>query len=398
MTGGPIVPPARRVPARARAARSLFAHALQRLGPLEVIGPNGALLRECPGAPRMTIIDGAFFHRIAADGNIGFAESYIAGEWRSDDLPGVLTAFAADLNRLVPAALRRFRRAFERREPGEERNTPHGAARNIARHYDLSNELFALFLDETMTYSCAVFEASEPLASAQRRKYDLVAGMADVRPGMHVLEIGTGWGGMALHLAERGVRVTTATISAAQAGLARRRVEEAGRADSVEIVLADYRDLRGRYDAIVSIEMFEAVGEEYWPAFFASCERLLDPQGAIGLQTITMPHERYLATRHAYTWVKKYIFPGGLIPSRAAIEHTLEHGSALRVTAEREIGHHYAVTLRHWRERFCERADEVQRLGFGRSFIRMWELYLAYCEAGFRTGAIGDTQLRLERP
>ena len=393
----PTVPPARRVPARARVARSLFEHALHRLGPIEVIGPNGALLRECPGAPRMTITDGAFFHRIAADGNIGFAESYIAGEWRSDDLAGVLTAFAADLNGLVPAALRRFRRMFERREPGHERNTPDGAARNISRHYDLSNELFALFLDETMTYSCAVFEPGEPLAAAQRRKYDLVADMAAVRPGMHVLEIGTGWGGMAVHLAERGAQVTTATISAAQAGLARRRVAEAGHEASIEVVLSDYRDLRGRYDAIVSIEMFEAVGEEYWPAFFASCEGLLDPAGAVGLQTITMPHERYLATRHAYTWVKKYIFPGGLIPSRDALDHALERGSALRVTADREIGHHYAETLRHWRERFGERADEVQRLGFGRGFIRMWELYLAYCEAGFRTGAIGDAQLRLER-
>jgi cyclopropane-fatty-acyl-phospholipid synthase len=222
--------------------------------------------------------------------------------------------------------------------------------------------------------------------------------MAEVEPGMQVLEIGTGWGGMALHLAGRGCRVTTATLSRSQAALAQQRVHAAGADDAVDIQLLDYRQLRGRYDAIVSIEMFEAVGEDYWPVFFAECDRLLQPGGAVGLQTITMPHARYIASHRAYTWVKKYIFPGGAIPSRPAIDAALARASSLRVTADREIGMHYAETLRRWRERFMSRLDEVHALGFGDSFVRMWELYLAYCQAGFGTGAIGDAQLRLERP
>jgi cyclopropane-fatty-acyl-phospholipid synthase len=399
MSSGPAIPPAPRAPARAAIARRLFAAAAGRLGPLEVIGPRGEAIRRCEGAPRMTIDDPRFFDRIATQGNIGFAESYMAREWHADDLAGVLSAFAAHVTNLVPRPLRAFRRVFEPSQPPDEENTVLGAARNISRHYDLSNELFALFLDETMTYSCAVFsDEAEPLAEAQRRKYDLVAELAEVEPGMQVLEIGTGWGGMALHLAGRGCRVTTATLSRSQAALAQQRVHAAGADDAVDIQLLDYRQLRGRYDAIVSIEMFEAVGEDYWPVFFAECDRLLQPGGAVGLQTITMPHARYIASHRAYTWVKKYIFPGGAIPSRPAIDAALARASSLRVTADREIGMHYAETLRRWRERFMSRLDEVHALGFGDSFVRMWELYLAYCQAGFGTGAIGDAQLRLERP
>jgi cyclopropane-fatty-acyl-phospholipid synthase len=379
-------------------ARRLFASAVDRLGPLEVVGPRGETIRSWNGAPRMTITRRSFFDRVATHGNIGFAEAYMAREWHADDLAGVLGAFAAHVSNLVPGPLRRLRGVWERREPPEDENTPAGSARNISRHYDLSNDLFALFLDESMTYSCAVFEADdEPLIAAQRRKYDLVAELAEVESGMHVLEIGTGWGGMAMHLAGRGCRVTTATLSTKQAALAARRIRDAGLEDAVDIQLRDYRQLDGRYDAIVSIEMFEAVGERYWPAFFTECDRLLEPGGAVGLQTITMPHTRYLASHRAYTWVKKYIFPGGAIPSRAAIDAALERASGLRVTADREIGAHYARTLRSWRERFLSRLDEVHALGFGDTFVRMWELYLAYCEAGFATGALGDAQLRLER-
>jgi cyclopropane-fatty-acyl-phospholipid synthase len=383
---------------RAAVARRLFASAVDRLGPLEVVGPRGEAIRPWRGAPRMTIARNTFFDRIATQGNIGFAEAYMAREWHADDLAGVLSAFAAHVSNLVPGPLRRLRGILERREPSEDDNSPAGSARNISRHYDLSNDLFALFLDETMTYSCAVFEADdEPLAAAQRRKYELVSELAEVQPGMHVLEIGTGWGGMAMHLAGRGCRVTTATLSTEQAELAASRIRDAGLADAIDIQLRDYRHLAGRYDAIVSIEMFEAVGERYWPNFFAECDRLLEAGGAVGLQTITMPHSRYLASHRAYTWVKKYIFPGGAIPSRAAIDAAMTRASGLRVTADREIGAHYARTLRSWRERFLSRLDEVHALGFGDTFVRMWELYLAYCEAGFATGAIGDAQLRLER-
>jgi cyclopropane-fatty-acyl-phospholipid synthase len=204
---------------------------------------------------------------------------------------------------------------------------------------------------------------------------------------------------MAMHAAATsGCRVTTITISQEQKALAERRVREAGLEDQVEVLLCDYRQVRGRFDKIVSIEMFEAVGEEYWPEFFGICDRLLTPRGRMAMQTITMPHRRYRASRRSYTWVHKYIFPGGLIPSEPAIARALERSSRLRVASSREIGQHYVPTLRAWRERFVSRFDDVRGLGFDDTFRRTWEFYLAYCEAGFHSGAIGDVQLVLERP
>jgi cyclopropane-fatty-acyl-phospholipid synthase len=395
------VPDAAIAPARARIARALFLRAARTVpaGSLTVVLPDGRTAAAGrPGTPTMTIHREAFFHRLGADGRIGFGEAYMVGDWSADDLAGTLTAFAGSLGRLAPAPFRGIGRLLDRRLPADEENTPEGAARNIARHYDLSNDLFALFLDATMTYSCAIFEPGDTLETAQRRKYEALAQLADVAPGHHVLEIGTGWGGMAIHLATtRGCRVTSATISQAQAALARERIEAAGVADRVEVVLRDYRDIEGTYDRIVSVEMFEAVGERYWPTFFACCDRLLRPGGALGMQTITMPHARYRATRRTYGWVHKYIFPGGLIPSEAAVDRALREGSTLRVAAASEIGHFYVPTLRMWRERFLARADEVAALGFDATFRRMWEFYLAYCEAGFATGALGDVQLRLAR-
>ena len=388
-------------PARARIARALFLRAARTLpvGSLSVVLPDGrTAVAGRPDAPRMMVHRDEFFHRLGAHGRIGFGEAYMAGDWSADDLAGTLTAFAASLGRLAPAPFRRIGRVLDRRLPAHEENTPEGAARNIARHYDLSNELFALFLDETMTYSCAVFEPGDTLETAQRRKYEALAELADVGPGHHVLEIGTGWGGMAIHLATtRGCRVTSATISQAQAALARDRIAAAGVGHLVDVVLRDYRAIKGTYDRIVSVEMFEAVGERYWPAFFACCDRYLRPGGAMAMQTITMPHHRFLATRRTYGWVHKYIFPGGLIPSEAAIGRALREGSTLRVAATSEIGHFYTKTLRMWRERFVVRADEVAALGFDTTFRRMWEFYLAYCEAGFATGALGNVQLRLAR-
>jgi cyclopropane-fatty-acyl-phospholipid synthase len=389
-------------PARARIARALFLRAVRTLPPgsLTVVLPDGrTAVAGRPSAPTMTVHREAFFHRLGAHGRIGFGEAYMAGDWSADDLGEALAAFAASLGRLAPAPFRRIGRLLDRRLPADEDNTPEGAARNIARHYDLSNELFALFLDETMTYSCAIFEPGDTLETAQRRKYEALAELADVGPGHHVLEIGTGWGGMAIHLATtRGCRVTSATISQAQAQLARERIATAGVGGLVEVVLRDYREIEGTYDRIVSVEMFEAVGERYWPEFFACCERYLRPGGAMGMQTITMPHTRYRATRRTYGWVHKYIFPGGLIPSERAIDGALRSGCGLRVEATSEIGHFYTTTLRMWRERFLARADEVAALGFDATFRRMWEFYLAYCEAGFATGALGDVQLRLARP
>ncbi len=387
---------------RAATARRLFVRAVERLPgrPLSVRRPDGELLVQgAAGSAELHIRRDAFFRRLGADGKIGFGEAYMAGDWDAiGDLAAVLEPFAANLERLVPAPLQRLRRFFEPRLPDSQRNTVQGAARNIRRHYDLSNELFALFLDETMTYSCAIFEPGDTLADAQRRKLRAMAELAGVAPGHRVLEIGSGWGAMAVHLAVTyGCPVTTITISPEQAEFARRRVAAAGVDDLVDVQLCDYRDVTGRFDRIVSIEMFEAVGERYWGQFFAACDRLLAPGGRLALQTITMPHRRYRASRRSYTWIHKYIFPGGLIPSVEAVEAAAARGSALRLSHRVEIGQHYAPTLRAWRGRFADRREQVLEQGFGEEFIRMWELYLAYCEAGFATARLGDVQLTLER-
>ncbi len=249
-----------------------------------------------------------------------------------------------------------------------------------------------------MTYSCAIFEPGDSLLDAQLRKLEALCTLLDLGPDDHLLEIGSGWGGLAIHAATtRGCRVTTATVSPAQQALARERVALAGLEDRVEVVLRDYRELRGRYPKLVSVEMLEAVGEAYWPAYFAACERLLLPGGRMALQTITMPHARYRATRGTYGWIHKYVFPGGLIPSERAIDAALGHSSTLKVRARREIGPHYVATLRAWRERFLAQRERVLDLGFSSEFVRMWELYLAYCEAGFAAGALGNVQLLLSR-
>jgi cyclopropane-fatty-acyl-phospholipid synthase len=291
-----------------------------------------------------------------------------------------------------------FRRVAEARRPAEDTNTLEGSRANIHRHYDLSNDLFATFLDETMSYSSAWFaDGSDDLADAQRRKIDGVLDMAGVRDGMHVLEIGTGWGELASRAARRGARVTSLTLSAEQATLAEQRLAAAGVADRVQVLLRDYREAQGSYDAVVSVEMVEAVGMAYWPTYFAALDRLLRPGGRIGLQAITMPHDRMLAARNDHSWISKYIFPGGLIPSVTAIEDNVGEHTGLRIAERRSLGPDYARTLAHWRHTFLERWEDVAALGFDSTFRRMWEFYLAYCEAGFRAGAIGVSQLGLAR-
>jgi len=397
-------------PARAAVARSLFTTAVARL-PLRVRLPDGRLFGAgAPAAPVMLLHrPREFFRRFGASGLIGFGESYMAGDWDCADLTGLLTVFAAHVDELVPPWLQRLRGLAVRRQPKDDAQTIRGARRNISRHYDLSNDLFALFLDETMTYSSALFgteadgtpvavpPSGHLLAEAQRRKIDRLLDRAGVGPGCRVLEVGTGWGELAIRAALRGARVRTITISREQQALAARRVAEAGLAGQVSVELRDYRDVDGEFDAICSVEMLEAVGERYWDAYFAALDAHLAPGGRIGLQTITMPHDRMLATRHTYTWIQKYIFPGGLVPSVTAIENSLTQATRLRITGREDFGAHYAETLRIWRERFRARADEVARLGFDEVFNRMWNFYLCYSEAGFRAGYIGVSQLTLAR-
>jgi cyclopropane-fatty-acyl-phospholipid synthase len=338
----------------------------------------------------------AFYRRLGG-GTAGLAEGYMAADWDSPDLAGLFTVFAEHLTGLVPTPLQALRRWYIPRQPAAEDATLDGARRNIERHYDLSDDLFALFLDPTMTYSSALFTPGDTLADAQRRKIETLLDRTGTGPGTTVLEIGTGWGALAIAAAARGARVTTLTISPSQYATARRRAAAAGAGDRVDVQLRDYRQATGRYDVILSVEMIEAVGERYWPAYFSRIDRLLGPGGRAGLQAITMPHDRMLATRGGHTWIHKYIFPGGQIPSLQAITDTLREHTRLRVTADYPMGPHYARTLAEWRGQFLAAADRVSALGFGPAFQRMWNLYLAYSEAGFRAGYLDVHQLVLER-
>jgi len=398
-------------PVRAAVARALFTNAVIRL-PLRVKLPDGRTIGGGQkDAPVMILRrPREFYRRFGASGLIGFGESYLAGDWDAasetgDDLTALLTVFAEHATELVPPWLQRLRTLAVRRQPPGDLQTVTGARRNIGRHYDLSNDLFALFLDETMTYSAAIFADPEDatdlagapdLTEAQRRKIDRLLDRAGVGRGCRLLEIGTGWGELAIRAARRGATVRSITISREQAELAARRVAAAGLAGQVHVELCDYRDVQGQFDAICSVEMLEAVGERYWDTFFAALDQHLAPGGRVGLQTITMPHDRMLATRNTYTWIQKYIFPGGLLPSVTAIGDSLSR-TRLRIVQREDYGPHYAQTLRIWRERFGAHADEVARLGFDQVFRRMWNFYLSYSEAGFRAGYIDVSQLTLAR-
>jgi cyclopropane-fatty-acyl-phospholipid synthase len=398
--GRPAVPP---VPgAAAGLARSLIARAILRQAaarlPIRIQAPNGRLSGGGgPGSPALVIRDEDAFYRRLGSGTAGLAEAYISGAWDSDDLPGLFTVFAENLAALVPAPLQALRRWYTPRQPAAEDATIEGARRNIERHYDLSDDLFALFLDPSMTYSSALFVPGDTLARAQHRKIDALLDRTRVGPRTSVLEIGTGWGELAIRAAARGARVTTLTISPSQWATARRRAEAAGVTGRVDVQLRDYREAAGHYDVILSVEMIEAVGERYWPAYFTTIDRLLAPRGRAGLQAITMPHDRMLATRGGHSWIQKYIFPGGQIPSLQAITDMLRAHTSLSVTADYPMGQHYARTLAEWRRRFLAAADQVGQLGFDATFQRMWNLYLAYSEGGFRAGYLDVHQLILER-
>ncbi|MFX4292363.1 class I SAM-dependent methyltransferase [Streptomyces bohaiensis] len=389
------VPPCSRV--HRAVARRILEAALRRL-PLHTRFPDGRRLGT--GGPVLEIRDpDAFLRRVGTSGTIGFGESYMAGEWDAPDLVAVLTVIADHAATLVPGPLQRLRRLWAPGQPVSGRNTPSASRENIGRHYDLSNDLFGLFLDETLSYSSAVFRGFPAewsrLTAAQHRKIDRVLDLAKVTEGTRVLEIGTGWGELSLRAAARGAHVVSVTLSVEQAQLARERVREAGFADRVEIRVEDYRSVTGSYDAVVSVEMIEAVGAEFWGTYFATLDRLTAPGGRVALQAITMPHDRLLASRRTYTWIQKYIFPGGLLPSTEVVRRLTAERTRLDVARADRYGPHYAETLRLWRERFTERAAEVDALGFDETFRRMWILYLAYSEAGFRSGYLDVQQFLL---
>ncbi|OSC42654.1 class I SAM-dependent methyltransferase [Mycobacterium decipiens] len=385
------VPTGRVAAASATITNRLLRRAAARL-PLRLVYPDGTAIGAAnPSSPSLILHQPeALARRIGRHGLIGFGESYMAGEWSSTDLIRVLTVLAASVTDLVPRPLHWLRPIAPAFRPSRRGPSRDQARRNVAVHYDLSNDLFATFLDETMTYSCALFTdlpAGWPdLAAAQRRKIDRLLDMAGVQQGSRVLEIGTGWGELCIRAAARGAHIRSVTLSVEQQQLARQRVAAAGFSDQVQIDLCDYRDVDGRYDSIVSVEMIEAVGYRSWPRYFAALEQLVRPGGRVAIQAITMPHHRMLATRNTHTWIQKYIFPGGLLPSTQAIVDITERHTGLRTVDRASLRLHYAETLRLWRERLMQRRDELAHLGFDEVFERMWELYLAYSEAGFRSG------------
>lgn len=395
------VVPAR--PLRAAIAKRLLRQAVASL-PIRVTTADGERLgaggADAPGMHLVRPDD--FYQRVGSSGLIGFGEAFMAGDWISDDLAGVLTVLAGRIATLVPAKLQRLRTAALHARPSSQDNTVDGARQNIHRHYDLSNELFSLFLDESMTYSAALFEADpdrapEELRQAQHRKIDRLLDTAGVADGSRLLEIGTGWGELAIRAAARGAKVLTVTISTEQAALAAERIAAAGYSEQVEVRLQDYREVRGEFDAIVSVEMIEAVGANHWDEYFGTIARLLAPGGRVGLQAITMPHDRMLATLNTYTWIVKYIFPGGHLPSVRSIRENVDR-AGLRMGSELTFGLHYAETLRRWRDRFEQQAEAVAALGFDQVFRRMWSLYLAYSEAGFRSRYLDVVQFGFGKP
>ncbi|MEQ6899874.1 class I SAM-dependent methyltransferase [Nocardioides sp. YIM 152588] len=405
----------------ARIARRLFRSAINRLDvtvhvaagartPAEVLGRGGPAIHV--HRPE------ELYARIARDHLIGFGEAYLTGAWDEGDqgpdaLGDFLEVLAARMSTLVPRPLQRMRAVVSPRLPDTHRGSRRHTRENIAAHYDLSNELFALFLDPTLTYSSALFTEDElatllagggpvggdAFVAAQHRKIDRLLDAAGVGEGTRVLEIGTGWGELALRAAARGAEVRSITLSVEQRALALERIAAAGLADRVSVDLCDYRALledpaaAGAYDAVVSVEMIEAVGAAYWPTYFETLDHTLAPGGRVAIQGITLPHERMLATRDTHTFITKYIFPGGALPSVRAIEEITRERTGLRLVDDLPMGLHYAPTLQRWDASFAAARDEVAALGFDRTFRRMWHFYLQYCRAGFAAEYIGNHQL-----
>ncbi|HET8790599.1 MAG TPA: cyclopropane-fatty-acyl-phospholipid synthase family protein [Modicisalibacter sp.] len=344
------------------------------------------------------------WRRLALGGTVGAAESYMDGDWDADDLVALTRLFAANMEQVngeVENGSARFARWLLTALYALQRNTRRGSKRNIGAHYDIGNELFATFLDrDHWMYSSAVFPRTDAsLEEASTYKLDRLLDKLDVGPGNHLLEIGTGWGGLAIHAAKtRGCRVTTTTISAEQYAHTARRIAEEGLGERITLLKQDYRELTGRYDRLVSVEMVEAVGHQYLETYLATLDRLLTDDGLAVLQAITIRDQRFEAAKREMDFIKRYIFPGGFLPSHSAILAGLTRRTSLNMLDLDEIGLHYARTLREWRARFEANLDRVRRLGYDERFIRMWRYYLCYCEGGFLERSIGTCHLLLAKP
>jgi cyclopropane-fatty-acyl-phospholipid synthase len=399
-----VYPAAR--PARAGFLEKGLRAALERLehGGLELASSSGCTHHGRRDGPQalVEVHDERFFRAVALRGSVGAGEAYAKSWWTSPDPVAVVRLFVR--NRAALAALdgglARISRPFLALAHALRRNTRGGSRANIAAHYDLSNEFFALFLDETMTYSCGFFPyPGASLREASLAKIERLCDRLELTERDHLLEIGSGWGAFALHAARRhGCRVTTTTISRRQHELARARVAEAGLADRVEVLLQDYRDLGGTYDKLVSVEMIEAVGHAYYPTFFRRCAELLRPDGRMALQAITIADELYHGASRSVDFIQAHIFPGSCIPSVTALLSAAARASDLRLERLEEIGPHYVATLAAWRRNLRLRWSAARALGFSEEFLRAWEFYFAYCEGGYAEGQLGDVHMLFTRP
>jgi cyclopropane-fatty-acyl-phospholipid synthase len=364
-------------------------------GSIRVVGDGAAPIAE------VHLRDPRFYEALFWGGHIGAAEAYAAGWWTTPDLTSVIRLFIRNrdaLNGLETGAaqlLQLVRRVAHAARP----NTRRGSRRNIRAHYDLGNEFFSLFLDETLTYSCGYFEQDRStLGQASRAKYDRICRRLGLRSDHHIVEIGCGWGGFAIHAAQTyGCRVTALTISDEQFRLARERVQAAGLAERVSVLLRDYRDMDGTFDRLVSIEMIEAVGHRYFRSYFEQCARLLVPDGLAAIQSITIQPRFYERARREVDFIKKYIFPGSCIPSIPALARSWA-STDLRLVHAEDLGPHYARTLREWSHRFGANHQTLAQLGYDEWFQRIWQFYFAYCEAGFEERTIGVSQLIFAKP
>jgi cyclopropane-fatty-acyl-phospholipid synthase len=376
-----------------------------RVGALTLVDTEGSERFGDPDASLCATVhvrDSRFYRALARRGALGGAEAYMDGHWWSDDLTAAVRILALNRRTLerLDSGLVRWMRPSLALFRALRSNTRTGSRRNITAHYDLGNEFFELFLDPTLTYSSGIFEAPDAtMEQASVAKYERVCQKLQLGRDDHVLEIGTGWGGFALHAAQRyGCRVTTATISRRQHDLARRRVAEAGLSGRVEVRFEDYRDLRGCYDKLVSIEMVEAVGHEYLETFFRVCSDRMRPKGVMVLQGITVPDQDYAEHKRNVDFIKRYIFPGGELVSVGALNAAAARATDLRATHLEDMTPHYAETLRRWRKRMFENIHDMRALGLDERFLRMWEFYLCYCEAGFDERQVGVVQAVFEKP
>lgn len=350
----------------------------------------------------ITVVDPAFYQKMVMAGSVGGGEAYINGWWRCDNLTALVRIFALNLTTLdkLDSAITRLGRPLLKLLNWRNRNSKAQAKKNIAAHYDLGNDMYRLFLDDSMMYSSAVYpDDTSDLAVAQQHKLELICQRLQLKSSDHLVEIGTGWGSMAIYAAQHyGCKVTTTTISQQQYDYAKARIEALGLQDKITLLLHDYRDLNGQYDKLVSIEMIEAVGEEYLDTYFAKCASLLKPDGLMVLQAITIVDQRYSQYVREVDFIKRYVFPGGCLPSVSRMTDAVSRKTDLVVRHLQDIGFDYARTLKDWCDNFMHARDRVHQLGYDDNFVRLWQFYLCYCEGGFRERATSAVHMVLAKP